>query len=228
MKYESQELLDRLAAEYVLGTLRGPARRRFERLCGSRAEALRARQRWENEWLPLSVSLRPMRPSDAVWPSIRRRLFGDSAPGLRTRGNRSWWLGVAAGVAAVAVIVGLLLWRQPAPLQPLVRLGSDPAHIQWQLERRAPLRALTIRVVGPVQKLPGKSYELWALPVAGKPVSLGLLPTSGADEHALSDAQRTALLAADKLAVSVEPAGGSPTGAPTGPVIIVTPLRAAG
>lgn len=227
MRYESQELLDRLAAEYVLGTLRGPARRRFERLCERRAEALRARHRWENEWLPLSVSLRPMQPSAAVWPNIRRRLFGDGAAGLR-RGRRSWWLGVAAGLVAVAVIAGLLLWRQPAPLQPLARLGSDPAHIQWQLERRPPLRALTIRVVGPVQKLPGKSYELWALPLAGKPVSLGLLPTAGADEHALSEAQRTALLAADKLAVSVEPAGGSPTGAPTGPVIIVTPLPAAG
>jgi anti-sigma-K factor RskA len=228
MRYESQELLDRLAAEYVLGTLRGPARRRFERLCESRVEALRAKHRWENEWLPLTGSLTQVQPSAAVWPNIRRRLFGHGAAALGGRERRSRWLGVAAGMVAVAVIVGLFLWRQPAPLQPLARLGSDPAHVQWQLERRAPLRALTIRVVGPVQALPGKSYELWALPAAGKPVSLGLLPTFGTDEHALSDAQRTALLAADKLAVSVEPAGGSPTGAPTGPVIIVTPLRAAG
>ena len=32
MNYEQAELLDRLAAEYVLGTLRGAARRRFARL----------------------------------------------------------------------------------------------------------------------------------------------------------------------------------------------------
>ena len=37
-----------------------------------------------------------------------------------------------------------------------------------------------------------------------------------------------ALLAADKVAVSVEPPGGSPTGSPTGPVIIVANLAALG
>ena len=36
------------------------------------------------------------------------------------------------------------------------------------------------------------------------------------------------LLAADKVAVSVEPAGGSPTGGPTGPIVIVTNVLAAG
>jgi anti-sigma-K factor RskA len=44
----------------------------------------------------------------------------------------------------------------------------------------------------------------------------------------LSGAQRAALLAADKVAVSVEPSGGSPTGSPTGPVIIVASLPALG
>lgn len=32
MNYRNPERIDRLAAEYALGTLRGPARRRFERL----------------------------------------------------------------------------------------------------------------------------------------------------------------------------------------------------
>ena len=74
----------------------------------------------------------------------------------------------------------------------------------------------------------GRSYELWALPRGGgAPVSLGLLPAAGSAERPLSERQRTALLAADKVAVSVEPAGGSPTGSPTGPIVIVTNVAAA-
>ena len=228
MRYQSPALLDRLASEYLLGTLRGPARRRFERLCASDAAAAAALHRWENEWAPLSASLPPLQPSAAVWQALQRRLFGAGAAGAPIPRRRRWLLAAAAGAAAVALFVGLLLWQQTPPLQPLARLGTDPAHAQWQLERRAPLTTLTIRVVGPVQAPPGKSYELWALPRGGKPVSLGLLPTTGIREHALSAAQRAALLGADKLAVSVEPAGGSPSGGPTGPIIIVAPLASVG
>jgi anti-sigma-K factor RskA len=67
-----------------------------------------------------------------------------------------------------------------------------------------------------------KTYELWALPRDGKPpVSLGLLPRQGESARPLSEHQSAALMAAGKLAVSIEPPGGSPTGTPTGPVIMV-------
>jgi len=79
-----------------------------------------------------------------------------------------------------------------------------------------------------VPQAAGKSYELWALPRGGAPVSLGLLPAAGRTERTLSEPQRVALLAADKVAVSIEPAGGSPTGSPTGPIVIVTNVPAAG
>jgi len=62
MNYEQAELLDRLAAEYVLGTLRGPARRRFERLCGESVSARRALYRWEDHWSALGRALPPVPP----------------------------------------------------------------------------------------------------------------------------------------------------------------------
>jgi len=52
-----------------------------------------------------------------------------------------------------------------------------------------------------------------------------VLPEAGQLEHKLSDAQRAALSGAAQLAVSLEPPGGSPTGAPTGPVLYVAPLK---
>lgn len=228
MRYETQELLDRLAAEHVLGTLRGPARRRFERLCAESVAARGALHRWEDDWSVLSRSLRPIQPSERVWANVSRRLFGARSAAPRVSRWRSWQLAAAASLIAVALIVGLIVHQQQPPLQTLAVLGTDSAHPLWRIERRTQLAALTIRVVGPVQRVPGKAYELWALPRGGAPVSLGLLPAGGTYERTLNSAQRAALLAADKVAVSVEPAGGSPTGSPTGPVVIVASLPALG
>jgi anti-sigma-K factor RskA len=231
MNYEQAELLDRLAAEYTLGTLRGGARRRFERLCIASAAARGAVYRWEDHWSALSRTVPPVEPSPQVWAAVSRRLFGDdatagSAP--RVRRWRAWQLAAAAGLVAVALIVGLIMRQAAPPLQTLVVLGTDTAHPVWRLERRLPLTALTIQVIGTVPEAVGRSYELWALPRGGVPVSLGLLPAAGSAERTLSERQRTALLAADKVAVSVEPVGGSPTGSPTGPIVILTNLPAAG
>jgi len=228
MNYEQTELLDRLAAEYALGTLRGHARRRFERVCSQSAAARRAVYRWEDDWSLLSRRLPPVQPSPRVWANVRRQLFGELARPPRTRW-RTWQLTVAAGLVAVALVVGLLVRElAPPPLQTLVVLGTDSAHPVWRLERRLPLTALTMEVVGAVPPAAGKSYELWALPRGRAPVSLGLLPAVGSAERRLSETQRSALLAADKVAVSVEPLGGSPTGSPTGPIVIVTGVPAAG
>jgi anti-sigma-K factor RskA len=231
MNYEQAELLDRLAAEYTLGTLRGRARRRFERLCAESVTARGAVYRWEDHWSALSRTVPPVEPSPQVWAAVSRRLFGDeatvgSAP--RVRRWRAWQLAAAAGLVAVALIVGLIMRQAPPPLQTLADLGTETAHPVWRLERRLPLTALTIQVIGTVPEAAGRSYELWALPRGGgAPVSLGLLPAAGSAERTLSERQRTALLAADKVAVSVEPAGGSPTGSPTGPIVIVTNVAAA-
>ena len=228
MRYENQELLEQLAAEHVLGTLRGPARRRFERLCAESAAARGAVHRWEDDWSVLSRSLRPIQPSERVWANVSRQLFGARSAAPRVSRWRTWQLAAAASLVAIALIVGLIVHEQQPRLQTLAVLGTDNAHPLWRIERRKELAALTIRVVGTVQQVPGKAYELWALPRGGQPVSLGLLPAGGAYERSLNAAQRAALLAADKVAVSVEPAGGSPTGSPTGPVIIVASLPALG
>jgi anti-sigma-K factor RskA len=229
MNYEHPQLLDRLAAEYAIGTLRGRARRRFERLCLESAAARSVLYGWEDHWSALSRTLAPVEPSAQVWAAVSRRLFANEVAVPRGRRWRAWQLGAAAGLVAVALIVGLIVREQaPPPLQTLAVLGPDSAHPVWRLERRLPLTALTIEVVGTVPAAPGKSYELWALPRGGAaPVSLGILPAGGRTERGLSEPQRTALLAADKVAVSVEPAGGSPTGSPTGPIVIVTNLPAA-
>jgi len=70
----------------------------------------------------------------------------------------------------------------------------------------------------------GNSYELWMVPTDGTaPVSLGLIPGTGTAALPLSAQANTVLTQSSALAVSLEPAGGSPTGTPT-IVILTAPL----
>jgi anti-sigma-K factor RskA len=225
MNYESTELLDRVAGDYVLGTLRGSPRRRFERLCTTSDAARQAMHRWEDDFSVLSRTLTPVEPSAGVWLQISRRLsIGAGAVPHRPRRWRTWSLAAAASLIAVGLVVGLIMHARHAELQTIAVLGRDATQPLWRIERTQEATALTIEVVGSVQAAKDSAFELWALPRGGNPVSLGILPASGTTQRMLSAAQRAALLAADKIAVSVEPSGGSPTGSPTGPIIIVAPV----
>jgi len=74
---------------------------------------------------------------------------------------------------------------------------------------------LVTRPITPVALRADRSLELWAVPTQGAPRSLGVLP-GGSGVVALKG---KVLAGADTLAVTIEPAGGSPTGAPTGPIV---------
>jgi anti-sigma-K factor RskA len=72
----------------------------------------------------------------------------------------------------------------------------------------------------------GRSAELWVIGADKTPHSLGLLATSGATSVTPSAAIRRQLAAGATLAVTIEPQGGSPTGAPTGAIVLKGDLSA--
>jgi len=74
MNYADPELRDRLAAEYALGTLRGLARRRFQRLLSSDLALRRLVEDWELMLSPLSERIIPVEPPEHVWDEIAKRI----------------------------------------------------------------------------------------------------------------------------------------------------------
>src|SRR5206468_12252777 len=80
MNYLLPERLERLAREYALGTLAGPARRRFERLLRQAPAALRAVGAWQERLGGLAGAVPPMQPSESVWRGLEQRLFASAAP----------------------------------------------------------------------------------------------------------------------------------------------------
>jgi anti-sigma-K factor RskA len=221
MKHDDPKLIDALAAEYVLGTLRGAARRRFERWRGESWYNERRVQAWEDRFVPLAFKLRPIEPSPQVWAGIEKRIGAASS----SRRAASWPRSLAAAVVLIAVIAGgFATWRviQGPSLAPLATIATSNGQVAWEIEVNADHSLMRIVAAQGARPSPGRSFELWALPDNGDaPVSLGVLPDTGRSEHALSERQRQALGRASRVAVSFEPAGGSPTGAPTGPVLFV-------
>jgi len=70
------------------------------------------------------------------------------------------------------------------------------------------------------------THELWMIPADGKPRSMGVMPDG--PMHATLDPATAEMFAEGvMLAVSLEPAGGSTTGAPTGPVLASGKLQRA-
>lgn len=227
MNLSNPNVVERLAAEYVTGTLRGQARARFERLLAGDAVAQRAVMGWEERLAPLALRVPAVEPHPDTWRQIARRT--GLLPVLHA--SRQRWRAPAMALAAALALfaVGLALWvREPGPAfttaavvattdgRPLWRIGLAPDRAQVRID-----------VTGLIDTPAGRDFELWALPEGGAPVSLGLLPASGHLERALGERQRAALAIARKVAVSVEPRGGSTTGAPTGPVVHVAPITLA-
>ncbi len=205
--------------------------RRFEGLLAGQIGARRAVLAWERRLAPLADGLSPVVPPEKVWARIAAELgFGAEA---RARQARRWQA-LAAGLAAVSMALGIfsvtrppeILVREPAYVVVIADTARQPV---WLVRTYPELGEVRVRTVKVAPVAPAESYELWMLPEDGTaPVSLALLPESG-DQRLPLDERRLAVLArTSTLAVSREPAGGSPTGAPTGPVLYTAPVVRSG
>ena len=224
MKLAQDFRLDAIAGEYMLGTLQGPARRRFERaLREEPLVALRLR-RFQEIFAPRYTEMIELRPSPQTWTRLEREL--DLAryrtPWYRRLGV---WRGFAVASTAALVLTVALQVMRPMPHEPaavaIAQLEgkTEPARVTAALT--SDRRTLELKASRPVVAGPQQSYELWLLPEeGGAPISLAVLGSLDA-RFQLPEAQVSRVRSGAKLAVSVEPAGGSPTGAPTGRVILV-------
>ena len=132
------------------------------------------------------------------------------------------WLRLSALACSllIALSVGLLYNRDN--VQYKATLLSGTAQPALGIEAHADY--LNVRPLELAAVDTGRSLQLWAIPVEGKPVSLGLIPRDGDGRIVLSQSQQQLIKVPVVLAVSLEPQGGSPTGQPTGPVLYQGPL----
>ena len=217
MNYQTTALRRALAADYAIGLMPATARRRFDGLL-LEDPALRVELgHWQDALATLTGELPEYPVPDHVWAGIQARIEPQVLHMPAKKPSRiSVRLLAAACVLGAALLVGVLYPRDPGVTYDatLVNASQQPALRVQAMGDRLHVEPLALAAVEPARDL-----ELWAIPDGGKPISLGLVPTSGKGQIQLSNAQKALLSAPLTLAVSLEPQGGSPTGAPTGPVL---------
>jgi len=222
--YSNPQLRDKLAAEYVLGTLRGRARARFESLLRYDPSLRRTVAEWEAGITPLAAAASEIAPPARVWQAISRRIAGTAHAGV----GLAFWRGLAVASTAFALVLAAFIGMAPRPEPPLAMVavmnddrGQPALVVSWPPMKAMRDPHLRIKVV---QEHPtmasGTAWEMWMLPGGtAAPVSMGLIGIDRDQVMRVAPALAGRMGNAWGIAMSVEPAGGSPTGAPTGPVI---------
>ncbi|KTT75491.1 anti-sigma factor [Sphingomonas endophytica] len=221
-----------LAAELVLGLLDDAEQAAARaRMLSDRAFAAEVAH-WQAWLMPLAHGWPEEAPPPALEPRIMAAI-DTPLPGATRRGwaRAAGLAAVALAAAIVALVAGPFHTSAPAPA-PAPAVGERPALLAalavtdgQQAEGRGALAVAIEPEAGVVRVSPGagvparRSAELWAIAEGRAPVSLGLLAADGTSRVTVPAAARALLRSGVTLAVSVEPEGGSPTGAPTGPVV---------
>ena len=227
------ERLERLAREYVLGTLGGPARRRFERLLVEAPLAGRVVARWQQRFDVLAAGVPAVQPRDHVWQGVQQQLFASdrAAPGP------SFWSrvqalfaprvlgGALAGVLVATVVfqlqpqwVGMESRSEALPQSYVGLLVNDAGQPTLLASSRRHGRAITVKLLQPLVVPQGQVARLWALPREGQPFLVGMVPARGSATIALVDSAEKLFSNVGRLALTIEPVADG-AAAPSGPFV---------
>lgn len=214
------------AAEYVLGLNTPDEARAMEALAMQDPAVAASIIAWQNRFSPLAMAVVPQFPPPELWQRLalatglqkvvlRRTVPRRSAFEKAWRSPALWRSTTFASLAAAAVLAFFVLTPKPLAPEPLLAaLSAQGSPGAVFLVRVGEGGRATITAVGRLNIPLDRALELWALREgAPAPVSLGLLPGGG------RILLRASLSAGTRLLVSQEPTGGSPSGAPTGPVV---------
>ncbi|MGK5013307.1 anti-sigma factor [Janthinobacterium sp. MDB2-8] len=228
----SDEQLQRLASEYVLGTLEQAERAEVEQRLPREPALREAIDAWEERLLPLTTLAPPAVPSAQLWPRINASLFTPQAV-QQAGGWRAWWNSLAfwrllaggglVATAALAVLVSLQLQAPGGPGYLVVLVAPQDKSPGWIVQaggRGSKNRDLSLIPLGPTAVPQQKALQFWT---KGKdwsaPVSLGLVKPGQSVKLTLDTLPP--LQPEQLFEITLEPATGSPTGRPTGPVLYI-------
>ncbi|GHE03938.1 hypothetical protein U879_21255 [Defluviimonas sp. 20V17] len=199
---------DFLAAEYVLGVLSLPERLAVESRLRREPAFAEKVAGWAAHLAPLDAEY-PEEPAPDLMPAIEARIFGRPEPVAKRLPRRRWFLAALGATAAVAAFGVYLTGLDTTPQALTARIAAADGALIFQARYDTDQNVVTItRTRGPGPAA-AHDYELWIITPGNPPAPVGLVSA------ATRKLTVPKLSAGDTLAVSLEPAGGSPNGRPT-------------
>ena len=238
MRYTHPELLEQLASSYVLGTLQGGARSRFERLRADRTDVQTLVTLWEVRLGELALAIPPEQPPPKVWAAISARTLEPKAQ-LAPLNPPAWlgWMlpagfgfgGLAAGMLAAAALFFLAPTLFVSSEQIAMRTGErlPPSYVGLLTDEAgngkvlvSSLRygkSMAVKIIGPINAPPAGRMVLWAHPNGGLPFAVGTVPVKGSAVASLPDTSEKLFSTVGKLFITLEPDDTATS--PHGPVL---------
>jgi len=211
---------DLLAAEFVLGVLAGTERAAAQRLFERDRNFAALVAQWEQRLAPWAGEIAEVAPPPAVWERIATALPAKQPQSAGWWQSLAFWRGLSLATGALAAAcIGALIYLgnapQQAPLVAAIEGGGHRAFVATIDAKRVTIAVLPASYAADATREP----ELWLIPADGKPRPLGMLRADRAVSITIPPELIAQTIRNATLAVSLEPPGGSPTAAPTGPVI---------
>jgi anti-sigma-K factor RskA len=208
-----------LAAEYALGLMRGKARDDFARRLTSEPQLAASLRQWEEQFSQFTDDIAAVEAPRYIEAAIEKRLFAEAAkPSLWSSLN--FWRGLAIASLAGILALGVFTLQRPPEQQGTALVaqvaGESKAVTLVAYYDNAKGELRLNRTTGDAAT--GRVFELWLIAGKDAPVSLGVLPADTTTRIKVPETVRAKFSNA-VLAISDEPTGGSPTGAPTGAVL---------
>lgn len=243
MKLNNKNLQQRLADDYVIGLMSSRARINFEKRMRRDSELRGRVQSSESMWNLLSLSVPEKRPPKHVWRNISAQLFQDQSSSniaqLRRNlqstpqpiQNNTHWLkvwAIAASISTISLATYIGVGMPPLTTDTSPQLAAtdlsehlsilinDDKQAGWLMKYDQQNQRIHVQTLQAQLLDSQHTYELWIIADGeAQPKSLGLMPEVGEYNLQLTNEQMALLTKVQKFAVSIEPAGGSPTGQPT-------------
>ncbi len=212
-----------LVAEYVLGLLDSAEHERVGRLIEDDPALQRERDFWIARLGALNADFEEISAPGYLLGAIEARAFGDAARKASFWDNLLVWRGIAAAALAVAIIAVGFNVLQPAPdattltTQLVAALEEDGSNVKFVAFYDSATGMVRLTALSG-DAVADKDFELWAIQ-GGKPMSMGVIPADTRSEVGMSPEIAAGWGEGSVLAITLEPKGGSPSGAPTGPIV---------
>jgi anti-sigma-K factor RskA len=227
MNYRDPELRKRLADAYVLGSLHGAARARFERLMRDDASLRMLVDKSSAQWNQLTEVVPPVAPPAHVWNDIQNRI--QPQPNKQSEEKLSFlqsrigfWKAWAIASTVTAIFLGMnMMQLKPAQIDASANffaLITDDAQSRasWVIGADKDANTMSVKALSPQPLADDRVFQLWVkVKNENKVRSVGLISPAGETNLALDKSISAVLDSIEKFGVSVEPLGGSPTGQPT-------------